>query len=135
MKMKMIVSVLMMMAILAGCTGKNESENSTPAPALSDNKVYKVTFLEFGSTTCIPCKQMKSVLEAVEQNYSDQVKVVFHNIKTDEGAAASETYGIKLIPTQVLLDKNGQEFFRHEGFIPLEGLVVEFKKMGVEVER
>jgi thioredoxin 1 len=30
----------------------------------------------------------------------------------------AEKYGIKVIPTQVFLDKEGKEFFRHEGFFP-----------------
>jgi len=27
-------------------------------------------------------------------------------------------YGIAVIPTQVLLDKEGKEFFRHSGYLP-----------------
>ncbi len=28
-------------------------------------------------------------------------------------------YNIRVIPTQVFLDKHGKEYFRHEGFFPL----------------
>jgi len=76
----------------------------------------KVTFVELGSVTCIPCRQMQPVMKSVEEKYKGQVKVVFHDVWKDKKPA--QQYGIKLIPTQVFLDENGQEFFRHEGFYP-----------------
>lgn len=78
----------------------------------------KVTFVELGSVNCIPCKKMQPVMKAVEKNYGEQVKVVFYDVWTKEQKPYAEKYGIKLIPTQVFLDENGKEFFRHEGFYP-----------------
>ncbi len=78
----------------------------------------EVTFVELGSTTCIPCKQMKPVMENIEKKFSPNVKVVFYDINKEENKKTVEQYKIKLIPTQVFLDKNGKEFFRHEGFYP-----------------
>jgi thioredoxin 1 len=78
----------------------------------------KVTFVELGSVNCIPCRQMQPVMKSIEQKYGDQVKVIFHDVwKPDQKKYAAQ-YGIKLIPTQVFLDENGKEFFRHEGFYP-----------------
>jgi thioredoxin 1 len=78
----------------------------------------KVTFIELGSVNCIPCKQMQPVMKSIEEKYKGQVKVVFHDVWKDKKPA--QDYGIKLIPTQVFLDENGKEFFRHEGFYPEE---------------
>ena len=36
-------------------------------------------------------------------------------------------YGIAVIPTQVLLDKQGKEFFRHSGFISTGDLETHFR--------
>lgn len=76
----------------------------------------KITFLELGSVTCIPCKQMQPVMRSIEQKYKGQVKVTFYDVWKDKRPA--EQYGIRLIPTQVFLDENGKEILRHEGFFP-----------------
>ncbi len=77
----------------------------------------KITFLEFGSKTCMPCKMMEPIVAEVRTEYP-QVNVVFHNVQTEEGYAAAEEYRIVGIPTQVFLDKNGKEYSRHVGFFP-----------------
>ena len=78
----------------------------------------KVTFVELGSVNCIPCKQMQPVMKSIEEKYSDQVKVIFYDVWKDDQKKYAQQYGIKLIPTQIFLDENGKEFFRHEGFYP-----------------
>lgn len=78
----------------------------------------KVTFVELGSVNCIPCKQMQPVMKEIEKKYGNQVKVVFYDVWKADQKKYAEKYGIKLIPTQVFLDANGKEFFRHEGFFP-----------------
>lgn len=78
----------------------------------------KITFVELGSVNCIPCKQMQPVMKSIESKYNGLVKVIFYDVWTDGGKPFAAKYGIKLIPTQVFLDENGKEFFRHEGFYP-----------------
>lgn len=78
----------------------------------------KVTFVELGSVNCIPCKQMQPILKSIEEKYGEQVKVVFYDVWKSDQKKYAQQYGIKLIPTQVFLDENGKEFFRHEGFYP-----------------
>ena len=41
-----------------------------------------------------------------------------------------KAHNILLIPTQVFLDENGEEYFRHEGFFPEEELVEVLKMKG-----
>lgn len=83
---------------------------------------YEYTFLEFGSTGCHACRQMEGVMEEVKSKYGDTVKVVFINVMKKENRVLSDFFGIATIPTQVLLDKNGKEFFRHNGFYSVEEL-------------
>lgn len=78
----------------------------------------KVTFVELGSVNCIPCKQMQPIMKSIEAKYGEQVKVIFYDVWKDDQKKYAQQYGIKLIPTQVFLDENGKEFFRHEGFYP-----------------
>jgi thioredoxin 1 len=87
----------------------------------SDDKKVKekkpiITFIELGSVNCIPCKKMQPIMKSIEEKYGEQIKVIFYDVWKDDTKA--KEYGVRLIPTQVFLDKNGKEFFRHEGFFP-----------------
>ena len=59
---------------------------------------------------------MESVLESVREKYSDQIEVIFHDVKKEKEMAAK--YQIRMIPTQVFLDLEGKEIHQHVGFYP-----------------
>lgn len=95
-----------------------------------DKPKPQVTFVELGSVNCIPCKMMKPVMKAVEDEYKDKVQVVFYDVKVNKEMA--DKYKIRVIPTQVFLDNEGREFFRHEGFYPKEDIIKLIdKKIGI----
>jgi len=105
-----------------------EAEKETSSEEIN----IKVTFIELGSKDCVPCKMMEPILEEIREEYPDQVKVVFHDVKTQDGYQYAQKFIIRVIPTQVFLDSNGEEFFRHEGFFPKEELVKILMQKGVE---
>ena len=80
----------------------------------------KITFLEIGSVTCIPCKKMQPILKSIEQKYGDQIKIIFYDVKKSENQKYVQQYKIKLIPTQVFLDEKNNEIHRHIGYYPEE---------------
>lgn len=82
----------------------------------------EITFVELGSVKCVPCRQMQPVMDAIAEEYAGKVKVVFHDVWTPEGKAYAAGYGLRLIPTQIFLDAEGVEIFRHEGFLPKENI-------------
>lgn len=88
--------------------------------------------IDLGSTTCIPCKQMAPILEQLKSQYKGEVDVEFIDVNVD--AAAADRYGINVIPTQIFLDKDGKEVFRHEGFFPEADILAQFEKMGVKTK-
>ena len=98
----------------------------------SKNQIL-ATFVELGSVNCVPCKMMQPVMKEIEQEYGDQVKVVFHDVWTNEGKPFGEQYKIRAIPTQVFLDKGGKEYFRHMGFFPKEEIVKVLEKQGIKM--
>ncbi len=103
-------------------------------PAAKKKSKIKVTFVELGSVRCIPCKMMQPIMKEIEEKYGDEVKVVFYDVWTDAGRPYAEKYNIRAIPTQVFLDENGKEFFRHVGFFPREELFEVLKKKGVNIK-
>jgi thioredoxin 1 len=92
-----------------------------------------VTFIELGSVKCIPCKAMQPVMESIRGKYKDQVNVIFYDVWTKEGAPYGQQYRIRVIPTQIFLDENGKEYYRHEGFFPEEELVKILASGGVKL--
>ena len=122
--------------------GKNEpgavslnqvSKEAAPAGKSEVKKKYKVTFVELGSVRCVPCKMMMPIMKEVEERFGDEVLVVFHDVWTPEGEPYAGKYGIRGIPTQVFLDADGKEFFRHTGFFPKEELFKVLEKGGVNI--
>jgi len=114
--MRKIISIITLVTFLfiQGCNAQSE-DNKTETTGATKTKV---TFVELGSVNCIPCKQMQPVMKSIEEKYGVQVKVIFYDVWKDDQKKYAQQYGIKLIPTQVFLDENGKEFFRHEGFYP-----------------
>lgn len=88
---------------------------------------FKMTFLEFGSTNCRECKNMEKVMEEVKENHKDSVNVVFYNVRKKENKKMVDFFKINIIPVQVLLDRNGVEYFRHEGYLDYKDLITHFK--------
>lgn len=88
---------------------------------------YQITFLEFGAKGCTACKRMEPVLDEIRNAYTQKVNVVFLNVLLPENQNLMKYYGIATIPTQVLLDKNGKEYFRHSGYYSFEDLVREIE--------
>ncbi|MDZ7402286.1 MAG: thioredoxin family protein [candidate division KSB1 bacterium] len=123
--------------LLAFACGKNDAQTKTDSlkqnkksvqnksveidSTKSDSRITntsKVTFIELGSVNCIPCRMMQPVMKAIEEDFGDQIKIVFYDVWKDP--APARQYRIRVIPTQVFLDESGNEFFRHEGYFPKE---------------
>lgn len=102
---------------------ENTSDELDEKSNSKEKEDYKITFIELGSVNCIPCRAMQPIMKDIEEEYKGIVKVVFYDVWTKEGAKDAEPYNIRVIPTQVFLDENGKEFFRHEGFFAKEELV------------
>lgn len=146
--MKKITSVLITLvfaaAIYAGSKAKaaeatvvDEPKAVTNSAAPVEKKIekvkkYKVTFVELGSVKCVPCKMMQPVMKSIEEKYGKDVLVVFYDVWTQKDASMANKYGVRGIPTQVFLDEDGKEFFRHMGFFPEEEIVKVLNSKGVK---
>ncbi len=133
--MKKVITTALLLtltfAVAPNCSndgGKNK-QDKTQTAAPSARK--KVTFVELGSVRCIPCKMMQPIMKEIEEEYGAEVDVVFHDVWTADGEPYGREYGIRVIPTQVFLDADGKEFFRHEGYYPKEEIVQLLKSRGV----
>ena len=97
-----------------------------------DTKSVKVTFIELGSVRCIPCRKMEAVLDSIREKFPKDVEVIFYDVWTKEGKPFAKQYGVETIPTQVFLDENGKEYFRHIGYFEEAELIKILQKKGVK---
>ncbi len=70
---------------------------------------------------------MEGVMDEINHKYLKKVNVVFLNVVKPESQTLMKLYGIATIPSQVLLNKNGNEFFRYTGFISFKELESKFE--------
>ena len=87
-----------------------------------NGKDFQYTLLEFKSNSCSICKRMEPELEKIRQSDGEEINVVVLNIMNQNSLNVMKYFGISAVPAQLLLDKNGKEFFRNYGYIPAEDL-------------
>jgi thioredoxin 1 len=86
--------------------------------------------VDLGATQCIPCKMMVPILEQLTKEYAGVFDVEFIDVWQKENAEKAEAYGIEQIPTQVFLDADGKELWRHVGFISKEDILKKWGELG-----
>ena len=90
----------------------------------------KITLIDLGAATCIPCKMMAPVLEKVKKRFSGKAEVIVIDIRYDRDQA--QRFQLRAIQTQIFFDKDGKEVFRHLGFLDENAIVEQFTKMGMK---
>jgi len=78
-------------------------------------------YLYFSAPWCGPCKQLAPKMELVAE------KVTVEKILVDADAETTEKYGIRNIPTVILIDEKGNELERFAGVNPVEFYLEKFE--------
>jgi thioredoxin 1 len=132
-----IIIFLILLAVVFGFKKvSNNTESTLNESALTQESVktddIKATFVELGSVGCIPCDKMQPIMKEIAEEYKGQVKVIFYDVRTVFGEPYKKKFNIRAIPTQVFLDKDGKEYFRHLGFFAKDELVKVLQMQGVK---
>jgi len=115
---------------------RNEEWLKTQRLAIMDNPLDQAlrkgrpVLADFGRGVCIPCKQMKPILEELAFEYEGKASILI--IEIDEYRALTRRYSIRLIPTQIFFDAQRKEVYRHEGFMSKESIKEKLEEMGVK---
>jgi len=104
-------------------------ETQTEADFRKALKGGKPMVVDFGSNSCIPCRQLRPVLQKVRKDHEGKLEVLIIEIQKNQQLAAE--YQIQVMPTVVFIDKTGKEVFRHQGFMSEEKIKEQLAKMGV----
>lgn len=79
-----------------------------------------VVLVDFWATWCGPCKMIAPVLEEIDAEMGEQVKIA--KLDVDNNQATAAEYQVMSIPT-LLLFKDGKQVAKTVGFQPKEALV------------
>jgi thioredoxin 1 len=110
--------------------GGVESEtDAVMADSLQEAGTSLPRLLELGSVGCKACQMMAPLIDSLREEYAGRLSVEFYDVREDP--APARMYGIRIIPTQIFIDAEGTEIFRHEGFFPREEILPILAKMGV----
>ena len=78
-----------------------------------------VTLIDFHATWCGPCRMLAPIIEEIDEEYSEKVKVA--KLDVDECGDVASRYGINAIPA-LLVFKDNQLVKTSVGFIPKEDI-------------
>jgi len=92
-------------------------------------KSGRPVLVDFGSNSCLPCRQLRPILQEIEKEQKGKLEVLVIDIYEHRSLAAR--YRIQVMPTLVFFDSTGKEVFRREGFMPKTALMEELKKVGI----
>jgi len=129
-----VISLLLLpiLLLLIGCS-RQATDFYPPLATTTLEKALSSgtpTLAEFGRGTCIPCKEMKPILDELALLYKDKLNVVI--VSVDDYQSLTSRHGIMAIPTQIFFDSGGTETFRHIGFYPENDIIIKLKQMGIE---
>jgi thioredoxin 1 len=129
-----LLAVVLLAGLACGCSERSETppaeERESAAAPASTSGLPRL--IELGSDSCAPCKAMAPILGEMRETFEGQLVVEFIDVRRDPGAV--NEYGVRLIPTQVFLDPEGNELFRHEGFFAREEILATWREHGYEFE-
>lgn len=95
--------------------------------AFADQRPHLV---DVGADKCIPCLKMAPILDALKEDFTDQFDVTFVDAWKNRQEAAK--YHVRMIPTQIFYAADGQELYRHSGFISRQAILNQWQKLGYD---
>jgi thioredoxin 1 len=103
-------------------------------PSASDKAISQAlasgtpTLLDLGARSCIPCRQMAPILEALATEYQSKANILFVDVWEDK--ATARKFRVQMIPTQIFFNAKGQEVKRHVGGMEKDEIIKELKAAG-----
>lgn len=107
-------------------------EKQIPVTSPVGNRLPKL--IDIGSGTCVPCKMMKPIIDDLQKNYNSFFETEYIDLNYDENREKAYYYQVRVIPTILFFDADGQQLYRHEGYISKEDILKNWKKFNVKVE-
>jgi thioredoxin 1 len=86
--------------------------------------------MDLGAHACIPCQKMAPILDELSKSYAGVFEVEFIDVWQAENKKKADFHQIRSIPTQIFFNAEGQELWRHEGFLSKEAILAKWTELG-----
>jgi thioredoxin 1 len=126
--------VALVAVAISGCGGSADDRTATNPATTGVGRPGVPILLDLGATECIPCKKMAPILEELDTAYAGVLNVEFVNVWEAANKETAKSYGIEEIPTQIFLDPEGNELWRHVGFISKADILAKWSELGYELK-
>ncbi|ADV45816.1 thioredoxin family protein [Nitratifractor salsuginis] len=103
-------------------------EGMLPATPYAKIPAQGAKMLEFGATSCRSCQRMDHLLYELKQK-NPKLPLYFVNVLQDREAAGK--FRIRMIPTQIFIDRSGKIVERHIGLLSRKELTERLKRYGI----
>ena len=130
----MFAVVIAITAVMIAKQFRDDANSRAAAETLDEVSVIGSgipVLFELGSHGCTPCKKMMPVLRELKSEYDGRLGVCFVDIIEEK--EVGRKYEIRLMPTQLFLDGEGKELFRHTGFYAKAGIIAKWKELGFDL--
>lgn len=132
----LLCSALLCVACTSETPPSNDATSNKPASDLISGKPQNVpvpgmvTMVDIGAHECVPCKMMAPIIQKTSREYEGRAAIVFIDVWQHQEQA--KKFNIRSIPTQIFYDSEGNEQFRHVGFMGEEAIVAKLAELGVK---
>ena len=107
---------------------------SKPLPqSILDGNQDLPVLVNTGIESCPPCRRMASILLEMKYDYGHIFET--HYYDTQKQPDVSEIFQIRVAPTQIFFDRDGNELHRNEGFLHGDHIIELWNNLGLTVEK
>ncbi len=136
----MLIAVVLMAAMACGEAGQPEADSgesssgaaASEAAAEDGPREGVPALVDLGSDSCVPCQMMVSDLEELDARTGDALDVRVLDVYENRSVASE--YRIRVIPTQIFLSEDGEELYRHEGYMSCDDMLARWEQLGYSFE-
>lgn len=126
-----IVIIIATISMVAGVYFIKQSVSSKSESVtedfITDKKATKM--INFIEENCYACVKMEGLMKEIISEYEGVAEIA--EVDVMENSELANKYNIMYTPTQIFFDEDGNEIYRHEGFIGKKDLVKKFAELGV----
>lgn len=103
----------------------NQNQNFFDEIKQQATKENKNIMILFGASWCVPCQKMEhdTLFSIRSKNALDSKNLILIKIDVEKYQNLSEKYNIKMLPTSIIVDVNGNEIKRKTGFMSIREFV------------
>ncbi len=87
------------------------------------------TVIEFYSRYCMGCMAMKPVVDQLENEAGDRLRIVRLDVHNEPGQSLMAEYGVAFTPTFVLVDRNGSKVMESVGMLDRDRVLRELESV------